>query len=169
MKWHSAGLLMLAGALVAVPALAATPVISGKYAYTSDTFCQPTLTIEYAVDHWGLTLVNGINQTAPEDTAQESGQATFDSAKATVSYKSDKDHGSEVLLQTSGGLQGSTIASKKQKGSAGYANTATTVTLNGATFNAYYGAAGKKGTPAYFALIGLDTSGCSEEWEFTLK
>ncbi|MGD0190403.1 MAG: hypothetical protein ABSD74_06650 [Rhizomicrobium sp.] len=158
--------LMLAAAACAAPAIAATPIISGNYIFVSRTFCQPTLTLNYANDQNGQTFVNGVNLTAPEDTAHEVGQASFDSSNQTVTFNSFKDHGSNVLLQTSGGLQGSVIAEKTNSGSVGYSNTATTVTLNGATFNATYGKQAK-GVSAGFALVGLDAAGCTEEWNFT--
>jgi hypothetical protein len=66
------------------------------------------------------------------------------------------------------GTQGAKIAQKRTKGSAGYSNTGSTVTLNGATYNAAFGSM-TNGAPTYFALIGLDGAGCSEEWQFTLK
>ncbi len=154
--------------LAVAPAVAATPVISGKYVYASSTFCQPTIQIEYAQDTNGQTFVNGLNLTEPEDTAHEVGLASFDPTTLTVTFSGKKDHGSNVLLQTSGGLQGSMIAEKTESGSGSYSNTATTVTLSGATYNATYGKS-SKGVVEYFALVGLDSAGCSVEWQLTLK
>jgi hypothetical protein len=166
MKLQHAGLLMLAAAVCAAPAWAATPIISGNYVYASRTFCQPTIQLNYANDQNNQTFVNGLNMTAPEDTAHEAGQASFDSSTATVTFSAFKDHGSNVLLQTSGGLQGSVISEKSESGSANYSNTATTVTLNGMTFNVTYGKSAK-GISTGFELVGLDPSGCSEQWNFT--
>ena len=162
-----AGWIVLAGMLSATtPALAGTPVISGNYVYVTRTLCQPTLTLQYAKDHNGQTFVNGVNLTASESSSQNMGQADFDPSTATVSYSGTDDSGDNVLLQTSGGLQGSVISEKAESGSVAYSNTATTVTLNGATFHASYGKT-VKGVVQSFSLVGLDSAGCSEQWDAT--
>jgi hypothetical protein len=166
MRLQHAGWIVLAGALCATPLAAATPVISGNYVYVTRTLCQPTLTLQYAKDHNNQTFVNGVNLTTPESSGQNVGQASFDKSTATVTYSGTDDSGDNVLLQTSGGLQGAVISEKPQSGSTGYSNTATTVTLNGATFNATYGKS-TKGVADAFSLVGLDSAGCSEQWDFT--
>lgn len=168
MKWIYAGTLVFAGALCVAPALAKTPVISGTYVYSARTFCQPTIALVYAQDHYGQTFVTGMTLTSPESSQFDVGQAKFDPSTATVTYGEVKDSGDNVLLHVKSGTQGAKIAQKRTKGSAGYSNTGSTVTLNGATYNAAFGSM-TNGAPTYFALIGLDSAGCSEEWQFTLK
>jgi hypothetical protein len=165
-KLRFAAVAVFGVAAFAAPSFAAAPVISGNYIYVSRTFCQPTIAVQYANDQNGQNFVNGLNMTAPEDTAHEAGQANFTPATATVTFNSVKDHGSNVLIQTSGGLMGSVISEKTEGGSAGYSDTATSVTLNGQTFNATFGAA-SKGIVTSFLLVGLDGAGCSEEWNFS--
>jgi hypothetical protein len=168
MKWQHAGMFVFASALCGAPALATTPVLSGSYVYSARTFCQPTIALAYAQDHYSQTFVTGMTLTSPESSQFDAGLARFDLAAATVTYRETKDEGDNVLLHAKSGQQGQTIAQKKEKGSAGYSNTASTVTLNGATYTAVFGSM-KKGKPAYFALIGLDSAGCSEAWEFRRK
>jgi hypothetical protein len=166
MKRSLVGTFVLAGALCSAPALATTPVISGSYVFSTRTFCQPTIALAYAQDHYSQTFVTGMTLTSPESSGFDVGQARFNSSKAIVTFREVKDAGDDVLLHVKNGQQGQTISQKRNKGSAGYSNTGSTVTLNGATYSAAFGRL-TNGAPAYFALIGLDSAGCSEEWQFT--
>ena len=166
MKWQHAGMFVFASALCAAPALATTPVLSGSYKYSAWTFCQPTIALAYAQDHYSQTFVTGMTLTSPESSQLDAGLARFDSSTATVTYREVKDAGDDVLLHVKGGKQGEKIAQTREKGSAGYSNTASAVTLNGITYTAVFGSLSKS-KPLYFALIGLDSAGCSEAWEFT--
>jgi hypothetical protein len=169
MKLLRVGFLALAGASLSTLAMAATtPTIKGTYVYDANTYCQPTIQVEYGKDSNGTTFVNALKLTVPEDSADAVGLAIFDPSTATLSYSATKDHGSNVLVQTSSGVQGSVISQEPEKGSGPYSNTATTVNLNGTAYTATYGKV-IKGIAQYFALVGLDSSGCSKEWQFTLK
>jgi hypothetical protein len=147
---------------------AAAPTISGSYVFSHRTFCQPTITVDYATDQNGQTFVNGLNLTSSSDTEFSTGLAKFDSSTQTVSYKGVNDSGSTVLLQLSSGLQGDVFAEKKTSGSTAYSNTNSTVTLNGTTYTATYGKA-TKSVVGYMVLVGLSSASCSDQWEFTLK
>jgi len=146
----------------------AAPTISGNYVYATRTFCQPTIVVDYANDQNGQTFVQGLNLNSPGGTKHEVGSGTFDPSTQTVTYKGVQDSGDTVLLQLSGGLQGQVFTEKNNSGSASYSNTNSTLTINGVTYSATYGKT-TKGVASYFAAVGLDGTGCSVEWEFTLK
>jgi hypothetical protein len=177
MNWKSlasvsmGALLLCAGSAVQAQTV---PLISGKYAFVHNTFCQPTVLVNYQN---GTPFLINLNATGPfggwGDIEAEVGVATFNATKMTVTAVSNTTDGSPVLLQSTGGgpdnLEGTPLAISATGGKASYSNTATTVTLQGQTFNAAYGAVAKNGTTEHMSLLGLDSKSCSEEWTFDLQ
>jgi len=150
------------------------PLISGKYAYVHNTFCQPTVLVNYQN---GTPFLVNLSATGTYggwgDIQFEVGVATFNATKMTVTAVSNTTDGSPVLLQSAGGgpdnLEGTPLAISATGGKASYSNTATTFTLQGQAFNAAYGAVAKNGITEHMSLVGLDSKGCSEEWSMDLQ
>ena len=135
----SAALAGVSMSAASMSAYAATPVISGKYVTNYKEICQ----------------TNGQSGNADE-TYSEALVADFDAATATV-----KISGTEVtgpLIVASCCSTKYTVKSGSRSSS--YSNTATTITVNGATSNAIY-APLKNGIAQSVTFVGISTGGCA--------
>jgi len=132
-------LLAAAAALFAAPALATTPVISGKYIVNYNEICQQNdAHIQFA----------GQGQTNAETLL-----ANFDTANATV-----KLTGSVTYAPLVGNYIAPATTTVSQ--SLAYSNTATTVTIGSTTFNALYGPL-KNGVAQSAVFSGISSGLCS--------
>jgi hypothetical protein len=165
-------LIIFGSAFAATGTLAATvPSLSGAYAYSHSTLCQPTVLVNYGN---GIPSLINLNGGGPNggwgDVQFDAGVATFNKSTLTVSYTGTDVEGSPVMLQSVGGgpdnLQGTALAQSASSGKTAFANTATTVTLNGQSYNAVYGARTAGGVAEYVSLVGLDAKGCANLWTF---
>lgn len=169
-----------AGALAALllcsgSALAATPIISGTYLVTIHSFCQPTVTANFAASGSDSFVDNLSSNDASSDAfMQEILSATFNPAKGKVTVTGFQDEGSNLLLQFTGarsGIFGSALTEQASTGSSKYSNTATTLTVNGDVSNAFYG--GIDGHGIAHSIIFMRLSGgqngttCSDQGEAT--
>jgi hypothetical protein len=164
----------LAALLVsATSALAATPIISGTYLVTVHTFCQPTVTANFA-PVGDDTFVDGLssNDATSDAFMQEILSANFNPTKGKVTVTGFQDEGSNLLLQFTGsrsGVFGSPLSEQPSHGSNKYSNTAATLTVNGDTSNAFYGGIDAKGIAHSIIFMRLsngegDTT-CSDQGE----
>lgn len=171
MKFNAFSATTAISILLAVPALG-TPVISGKYAFSSRILCQPTHTIQVAQDSNGQYFVNGVNLPSVGLATQEVGTANFNSVSGNFGGTEIQDLASPSLLQIPGQTQGFLMSQRSLPFAGTYSNTATTVTLNwpqGGTYAVAYGAV-KNGIAMYMAVVGLVTINaqtCSQQIEFS--
>lgn len=176
MNWKSFACALTGALLICASATAATdttgvPSFSGKYAFVHNTFCQPTVLVNY--QNGGPFLIN-LNAADTfggwGDIQFEVGVVTFNASKLTATAASNTTDGSPVMLQSVGGgpdnLEGTPLAASATGGKASYSNTATTVTLQGQTFNAAYGSVAAGGIANHVSLVGMDSKNCAEEWTF---
>src|SRR5690348_12667785 len=112
--------LLMATSLVflSVPAFATVPIISGKYAVSVSATCQAIQTGSNG------GVIESLNEIA-----------NFDSANGTVKITGTGIFG--YLVVWSGGTSGYQTQTINQDQS--YSNTATTITVNGITYNIAYG------------------------------
>jgi hypothetical protein len=168
-----------AGALAALlvsgaSALAATPILSGTYLVTLRSFCQPTVTANFATSGSDSFVDNLSSNDASVDAfMQEILSVTFNPAKGKITFTGFQDQGSNLLLQFTGsrsGTFGSALTEQPDKGSSKYSNTATTLTVNGDTSNAVYGGIDANGVAHSLIFMGLSGDNgttCSAQGEAT--
>jgi hypothetical protein len=178
----TAGLALLV-AMGATGARAATlPLISGKYLYTQQMFCQMGVTITNAISSkLGGSYVQSTNgtSTSANEITLSAGTLSFVQSKTTpgtgtATINGEASGGSTVLLTQTGagssGTQGAPISEQASSGSANFNQTATTLTLDEGSgtnnFSIYYGAAAK-GIAATLVFGGVDSKGCAETYTLT--
>jgi hypothetical protein len=139
----SKSIILAAGAfaLFAVPAPAAVPKLSGTYIVNYNEVCQ-------------ASLVNGNNNTG--ESHSEALTVTFDDSTKTATLSGIDIQG--ALVDMNGTPSGYTQA--PLSGSGPYSNTKTTVTIDGTTFNIFYGPL-KKGVAQSAAFNGITTGNCA--------
>ena len=174
MNWKSFAPAFVGASLIAAGAAAATlttavPTLSGSYAYSHSSLCQPTILVNYTNGSPSLINLNGGgNYGGWGDIRFEGGTVTFNPSKSTLTYSSTDIEGSPMLLQSSGGgpdnLEGTQLAQAPNSGKSTFSNTSTTVTLSGQSYNAAYGAVTGSGIAEYVSLIGIDSKGCANQW-----
>lgn len=125
-------------ALLTAPAFAAVPAISGKYALGASGTCQ-------AIQSGSVVgLIESLNELA-----------NFDSTTGMVKFTGTGIFG-DLVVWTNGtsGYETKTINQTQT-----YSNTATTVTVNGITYNIVYGPV-KNGIAQSAIYNGFDANGC---------
>lgn len=155
---------------VAAPAAAAT-TISGKYIITIHEYCIPTMSVNSGAYSGGGNYVTGL--TLGGSTVENAMVlADFNPSKQSFTVSGFTDAGNVMLMQYTGsvnGNSGSPFSESPASGKIGYANTDTTITVNGQTFNAIYGQIKKNGIAHYLAFQGVFTdqnnASCSEQGE----
>lgn len=171
MKSNLFAAVAVAALVLCAPAIG-KPKISGDYAFSSRTYCQPTHNVSGTTDFNGQWFVNGVNLPFTGLFSQEVGTANFDPASGNFGVSEVQDYASPTMLQIPGQTQGFLMSQRSQQLAGTFSNTATTVTLNwpsGGTYAAAYGAV-KKGIVQYMALVGLVTinaTTCSQQVEFS--
>jgi hypothetical protein len=153
---------------------AATPYVSGTYLFTSQTICQPQMTVSYAND--GVAMVSlGSSTTGLQEGTYKFTPGT-NPLSGTVTVAGLDDYASPVLVVNSGisGSSGTPMTQQANAGSLSYSLTATTITIldgkspAGSTYNIYPGKV-VKGIVQNAVYGGLDDQGCAEQGTITLK
>jgi hypothetical protein len=125
-----------------IPAIAATPVVSGKYVFASWSVCQPDLTVTNSTggDQGVQSLDFFFGNNNPGDTHYTSGTLTFDPTAGTAKAQGFQDGGTVLfLLHNSGSNEGQPFSEVPISGTMSYSNTANSFTLSGVTYHAFYG------------------------------
>jgi len=148
-----------AALLAVTPAMATTPVISGKYIVTITKLCQMVDTYHFS-SATQESIGNYLDSIATSGSSfkQSMYAATFSPTKGTVAT-SGFDSGGDVEIFHLTGTQnvtfGNTIAQTTNSGKVAYSNTDTTVTLGGQTYSAMFGQVKKAtGIAGYVAFQG---------------
>lgn len=168
--------------LSATAASAAVPLLSGKYVYSANTFCQLDVTAKYATSTAikNTPFVAQILTTGGANTVGlAAGTLVFTQTAGAVgggkAVLSGWDvGGSSILLTSTGagtsGTDGAAMQAQGDSGSATFQQTATTFKLTeGSTVTSYHIYYGKvTGGIAQFATFaGLDSKGCAERYTLT--
>src|ERR1700733_6654665 len=164
MNWKSfafafTGALLLCASAIAATETTAVPTLSGKYAFVHNTFCQPTVLVNYQNGTPFLINLNAAGAFGGWGDIQfEVGVVTFNATKLIVTAVSNTTDGSPVMLQSSGGgpnnLEGTPLAASATGGKATYANSATSLTLQGQVYNAAYGSLTSGGIANHVSAVG---------------
>lgn len=145
----------------------APPILSGTYAFSQRTFCQPTLLVTYNKKNVASVSLNGSGTFGGVGDVQLTvGVVNFDTGFQELKYSGTMEEGSPVLLhsQSGGADQGNPVTESVASNRLSYSNTDTTVTLGGQVYQAAYGHVAK-GFAQHVVLIALDSNGCSQQWE----
>ena len=147
-----------------LPALAATPTVSGKYIVTERRLCQAVAMFNF--DNVSATgdFVNGVDLQGGI-FKNSLVLATFSPSKGTVNVSGIDEGGDSMLFQktgTQGGTEGNAMAEAPNSGKVPYSNTDTTITINGETYHVLFGQLDKNGIAHYFAFEGLSTNDSGE-------
>jgi hypothetical protein len=141
---------------VASPALAAAPVISGKYLLPVVSVCQPSLQVTYTAGS-----VSNIAVASPGSATSVVATAKFDPSTQMVSVKGAQNSGSTLLVSDNLGHSfGAPFVTQPVAADFAWSSTGSTVTIDGTVFQAVYGKV-KKGVAETFMLAGIDSGGCS--------
>jgi hypothetical protein len=177
-----AALLILSPLLVQAPYAfaAAPPLLSGSYVYTSNKFCQITVTAKYAP----LSATNSTPFVKQLSTGAGSNTEGFGAGaikfvqsaagKGTATINGFQASGSAILLSSTGGgtsgVDGAPMAAETESGSASFTQTATTVSIKEdggtSTFHIYYGKV-SAGIAQNAVFAGVDAKGCAEQYTLT--
>jgi hypothetical protein len=130
-----------AALLLAMPASAAVPKLSGNYMVDYNEICQAN--------------TNNGSATSGE-THSEALTVNFDPTSGTATLSGFDVNGALVV---SGGVTAG-YATTPMSGSGPYSNTKTTITLGGATFNIFYGPS-KKGIVQSAVFNGISSGNCA--------
>jgi len=157
-----------AALLFGAPAMAATPIISGKYIVTVTKLCQTVANYHFSPQSGGGNYLDNI--TTNGSSYKQSMYATsFSPTKGTVSISGFDDGGDLEIFQLTGSINttlGNPIAQAPNSGKVPYSNADTTITLGDQTYNVMYGQV-KKGVANYFTFQGVFASNggnmCTEQ------
>jgi hypothetical protein len=161
----------LIGAAIGFPPIAAgaeatgaakTEVLSGAYVVTYNQFCQPNLQAVFDEDSMELVLINPYVSFFGQ--AQSSTLVVnFDPSTMTAAVSGSGNLGAVLkMIDYDDRLFGSDFTNSAVAGSEPYSNTSSTLTLNGVTLNAVFGAE-KHGAVRSVAAVGVASNGCSIE------
>ena len=158
---------------------AALPLLTGKYLYTNDEFCQLGVTVQYGSGGTAGTVVKSVAANGGYNVSKLGGGILSfaqggTSGTGTASISGFEAGGSSIVLtETGGGITGTggaTITIKPEAGSASFKQTTTQltfVTKDGTqTYNIYYGKT-VSGVVQYAIAIGLETKGCAQRYVLT--
>jgi hypothetical protein len=173
-----------AGAVLSVftplaTSVAAVPLLSGKYLYTNDEFCQLGVTVQYGSAGAAGTVVKSVAANGGATVSKLGGGILSFAQSGTAGTGTAGINGLEaggssvVLTETGGGITGTggaPITIKTEVGSASFTQTTTQlslVTKDGTqTYNIYYGKT-VSGVVQYAIAIGLETKGCAQRYVLT--
>jgi hypothetical protein len=142
--------------LAANGARAATPLISGTYVLTFNTFCQATASVTTDPKTHYVRSINSIDNGKIEQTITT---AVFTLATHKLRLTGTQDHGDLWFLTNNTG--GNKMAQLPFSETTTYSNTATTVTITGVgTFQAIYSQI-KNNVVGHADFIGVNQPGCS--------
>jgi hypothetical protein len=159
------------GAVIGFPSIAAgaeatgpakTEMLSGAYVVTYNQFCQPNLQAVFDEDSLQLVLINPYVSFFGQ-VQSSTLVVKFDPSTMTAAASGSENLGAVLkMIDYDDRLFGSDFSNAAVRGSEPYANTSSTLTLNGVTLNAVFGAE-KHGAARSFAAVGVAANGCSIE------
>lgn len=146
-----------AALLPSVPAVAATPAISGKYIVTVTKLCQMVSTYHFSPEPGGGNYLDNISS-GGSAFKRSNYTASFSPAKGNVTINGFDDGGDVEIFQLTGSINttmGNQMVQESNSNKTPYANTDTTFTIGGQSYNAMYAQVNKKNVAGYVTFQGV--------------
>ena len=141
-------------------ASAQTPTVAGDYVATTRIYCQPLVEVAHNNGTVGSIALNNAGLTTYSIALEY-----FDPRTTLYTAIGFSEKGTAVLLNDNvNGPSGTPFNETPDQDIFFYSNTATTLTLNGITYNATWGHEKNtilfKNVPFFFSLLAIDANGC---------
>lgn len=159
---------LLIGAVAAVGLLhsafasTAAPTVAGDYVATTRIYCQPDVQVTHSNGAVNSAILANAGLTTYSIDLEYFDPRTTPSLYTAIGFS---EKGTAVMLNDDvSGPSGTPFNETPDQDIFFYSNTATTLTLNGITYNATWGHEKDtvlfKNVPEYFSLLAIDPDGC---------